>query len=115
MGWRPTEETRWGPLRTRRGFVGACGNLHEVMDPYQVKHRCREGEEPAHPPHAAELDLTEQPHGLQPAEDLFDPFALLLTDGVARVPRGPAINGTRPSRRVLGDMRGHLADLVDPV
>lgn len=35
----------------------------------------------------------DQPDRLQPAGDLFDPFALLLTDGIAEeVPRGSAFN-----------------------
>ncbi len=65
----------------------------------------REGEHPADPPQPTESELPQQPHGLQPAEDLFDPFALLLTDRVSRVSRGAAIDRTAPVRRVLGHMR----------
>ena len=108
MRWSPTEETCWGPVRTWQGFVGSCGNLHEVAHPYQVIHRCRKGEPPADPLRPVEFDLPQQPHSLQSAENLFGPF--LLTDGVAGVPCGPAPNGARPSRRVWGDMRGDLAD-----
>jgi len=52
--------------------------------------------------HATELDLVHEAHRLQPAEDLFDPLSLLLTDSVAKVPRCPTVNGTGPSRPVLG-------------
>ena len=95
-------EALYGPRRVLRGRVGSCCDLHEIAYPHQVVDRRGEGEQPADPPHPTEFDLPQLPHCLQPAEDLFDPFALLLTNRVAGVPRVPAINGTRPPRRVLG-------------
>lgn len=52
--------------------------------------------------HATELDLVHEARRLQPAEDLFDPLPLRLTDNVAKAPRCPTVNGTGPSRNVLG-------------
>ena len=60
MGWRPTEKTRWGLPRTRRGLVGSCGNLHEVADPHQVVDCHGEGEEASDPLHSAERDLPQK-------------------------------------------------------
>ena len=87
-----------------RGHVGSCGGLHEIAHPHQVEDRRGKGKEPADPPHPTACDLPQQPHGLQPAEDLFDPFALLLTHGVAGMAGGPSINRTgtvRPWETVI--------------
>lgn len=47
---------------------------------HQVIRRRGESETPADTRHTAELDFAEQSYGLQPAADLFDPFACLFTD-----------------------------------
>ena len=94
----------------RHGLVGSCGGLHEIAHPHQVVHGCGEGEEPADPPDPTKFDLPQQPHRLQPAEDFFNSFPFLLTGGIAEVSYGPAVNGTCPPRRVLGDMGCHLSD-----
>ena len=83
-GVRPTVEARCGPWCARRDRVAPCCGLHEITHPHQVVHGRGEGE--------------------QPAEDLFDPFALLLTHGVARMAGGPSINRTGTVCRVLGHM-----------
>src|SRR5260370_28585157 len=38
--------------------------------------------------------LTQPAYGLDPAEDLFDPFALALTDRVPRMASGALVNDT---------------------
>ena len=57
----------------------------QITHAHKVVHGGGEGEQPAHSPHATEFDLAQQSHGFQPAEDLFDPFALLLAGGILRV------------------------------
>ncbi len=49
--------------------------------------------------------LPEQPDGLVPAQALLHQLAAPLTDRVARVTRGAAVNGTAPVGRVLRDVR----------
>jgi hypothetical protein len=48
--------------------------------------------------------VAQQADGFQRAEDLFNPFPFLLTDGIARLASGAPINGTGQSGRVLGHM-----------
>ena len=107
-GVHPTVEARCGPRCVRRGLVGSCGGLHEIAHPHQVVHSRGEGEQPADSLHATEFDFAQQPDRLQPSEDLFDPFPLLLTHGVARMAGGPFINRTGTVCRVLGHMGRHL-------
>ena len=103
-GSRPTVEARCGPRSARRNRIGSWGSLHEIADPHQAVHGGSEGEQPADPSHTTEFDLPQDPHCFRPAENLFDPFALLLTDRIAGMSRGPAINRTGTVRRVLGHM-----------
>ena len=81
----------------------------QIPDPHQVVHGQGEGEHPSDPAHAAMAHLATQPDRLGPAEDLFHPLALLLTDGVAGMAGGAAIDGTAPAGGVLRDMRGDAA------
>src|SRR5512143_341524 len=54
------------------------------------------------------LGLAESSDGLDPTEDLLDSLAFFLTDGVARVLRGPLIDGAAASFvLVLGHVRSH--------
>jgi hypothetical protein len=99
-------KARCGPRGRWRHRVGSCRGLHERPHPHQVVDGCREGEQPADSRHAPEFDLAQQSHRLQPAEDFFHPFALLLMHSIAGVPRGPAINRTGTVCRMLGHM-GH--------
>ena len=49
----------------------------------------------------------------QPAETLLDPFPLLLTQGIAGVPRGAGIDGAAaPSAVVLRHMRRNVHNLL---
>ena len=73
-------ESRCGPRSARRNRIGLWGSLHEIAYLHQVVYGGSEGEQPADPSHATEFDLLQQPHCFQLAENLFDPFALLLTD-----------------------------------
>jgi hypothetical protein len=104
MGWPPTVEACCGPRCARQDRVGSYRGLHEIAHPHQVVDRCGEGEEPADSPDATEFDLPQQPHRLQPAEDLFNPFPFLWTHSVAGMVGGPAINRTGTVRRMLGHM-----------
>ena len=52
--------------------------------------------------------LPHERYRLQPAEAFFDPFPLLLAEGVTRVLRGAAVNRDAPaSSQVLRYVRGH--------
>src|SRR5882724_9472635 len=82
--------------------------LREVSDAHQVVDRQAEDEHPADAPSPAVPRLPHQADRFQPAEDLFDPLALLLAHLVAGVARGTGIDRTRPVRGVLRHMRGHL-------
>src|SRR5712691_12564488 len=87
----------------------------QVPQPNEVVRGNCEGE---HPRHALKTAMTELPQSadrLQPAEDLFHAFALLLTDLVPRVARGPLVDGTASSCVVLGHMRRdvQMAPVID--
>ena len=73
----------------RRNGVGYYRSLHESAHPHQVVHGRDDGERPPDSLHTPKFDLAQQSHRFQPAKDLFDPFALLLTHSIAGV---PAIN-----------------------
>ena len=104
LGWSPTVGVCCGPWCARRDLVGSCRSFHEIAHPHQVVHGRCEGEQPADSLHTAQFDLPDQPDRLQPAEDLFDPFPLLLTHGIAGMAGGPSINRTGTVDRVLGHM-----------
>lgn len=94
--------------------AGSCRRFHQIPDAHQVVRGRRQGEEPADSPHAPELDHAQQPHGLQPAEDLFHSFPFLLTDRVAGVSRGSALNRTGTVRRLLWATCGVTCRPADP-
>jgi hypothetical protein len=78
-----------------------CGS--QVSHAHQIVGGAGEGKYPVHFVHPAMPNLSHERDRLQPAEAFFDPFPLPLTDGVARVPRGAAINRAAPaSFQVLG-------------
>src|SRR5215472_15094566 len=101
-------------VATRRGAGGAAPGyrsswgLGQVADADQVVRRQAEDEHPTDPGAAPVARLAQQPHGLEPAEDLFDALAGPLAHLVAGVARGARIDRTRPIRGVLGDVRRHL-------
>jgi hypothetical protein len=75
---------------------------------HQIVSSTSEGEDPIHSAHAAVTQLAHQRDRLQPAETFFDPLPLPLTDGVACVPRGAAINRAAAAALVvLRHMRPH--------
>src|SRR5713101_4102477 len=87
----------------------------QVPQPNEVVRGNCEGE---HPRYALQTAMTELPQSadrLQPAEDLFHAFALLLTDLVPRVARGPLVDGTASMLVILGHMRRNVqaAPVVD--
>src|SRR5512143_1679637 len=63
-----------------------------------------EAEDPVDQLQSSVLDLAEQAHRLEPAEDLLDPLAFSLTDLVTGVPSGSAVDRARPVRVVLRDV-----------
>src|SRR5882724_9985406 len=95
--WRP--ESSGGASRR---------TLRQVPDAHQVVDSQAEDEHPTDAPPAAAARLPHQPDGLEPAEDLFDPLALLLTHRVASVARGASIDRARTVRGVLRHVGGYL-------
>src|SRR4029453_12742506 len=74
----PAPVFRW-PLRPSWRGLG----LGQVPDAHQVVQRGPQGEQPPHSPHPTMARLSEESHGLEPSELLFDELPLLLTDGIA--------------------------------
>jgi hypothetical protein len=54
---------------------------------------------------ADEPTLSHAGHGLEPAEDLLDAFAMTLTDPVARVTRGSSVQARRDAPLYARDVR----------
>src|SRR5450759_3784594 len=70
-----------------------CLHGHQFPHSYQVVSGGREDEDPVDAFGAAMAQFAQQADRLQPAEDLFDPFALLLTDLITRMPGGASVDG----------------------
>src|SRR5690349_19782145 len=87
--------------RERPPQRGNSGYRRQVSDSDQVVSRGRELEDPAHQLQASVPRLAQQPDSLQPAEDLFDSFAFLLTNSIARMTGRAAINGTTAAPLVV--------------
>src|SRR5216684_2574371 len=68
------------------------GDLGQISNADQVISRGREDEDPVDAFATAMAQLAQQADRLQPTEDLFDPFALPLTDLITRMPGGATIN-----------------------
>src|SRR5213593_1514046 len=92
----------------------SCRTLRQIPDPHQVVDRQAEDEHPPDAPPAPVACLPHQPDRLEPAEDLFNPLAFLLTHRVARVARGASIDRARPVRGVLRDVGGYLEQAQGP-
>src|SRR5882672_12547743 len=71
---------------------GLSGDLGQISNTDQVISRSREDEDPVDAFAAAVPQLAQQADRLQPTKDLFDPFALPLTDLITRMPSGTTIN-----------------------
>src|SRR5712692_892883 len=76
------------PGRLMAFGLSPSGNLGQISDADQVVGGGSELEDPTHQPHSAVPSFTQQPHGLQPAEDFFHSFALTLTNFITRVAGG---------------------------
>jgi hypothetical protein len=73
----------------------SCGNPGEQCShPNEGVGRTGEGKEPPDALAAAMVELPNDADTLLPAEALLRQFAFALTDGVARVPRRPAVHRT---------------------
>src|SRR5229473_2182230 len=83
-------------------------NRHQLSHSHQVVSGRREDEDPVHACGAAMPQLAQQAYRLQPTEDLFDPFALLLTNLITLVARRPSIDSRLAIGVVLGHVWGHL-------
>src|SRR5262252_164646 len=85
-------------------------NWRQVSDSHQIVSCSSELKDPTHQPKAAMTCFTQQPHGLQPAKDLFHSFALSLADCIARMTSRALVNCTTAAPFVvLRDMRRHAA------
>src|SRR2546425_3714841 len=85
-----------------------CLHRHKFPHSHQVVSRRREDEDPVHARRAAVAQLAQQADRLQPTEDLFDPFALLLADLIAGMARRASIDGRLAVGVVLGHVWRHL-------
>src|SRR6201993_4467827 len=74
--------------------AGSCGCAQKVAHPHQVIGRQCEAEYPIDARDPTMASLTQTAHGLEPAEDLFHPFALALTDHIARMAGGALVDNT---------------------
>src|SRR5438552_6610251 len=89
MLWEPSI-SRWGP--------------REVPNADQVVRREPEEKHPADPRAPAMTRLTQQRDGLEPAEDLLDPFARTLAQRVAGMACRPRVDRAAAVRGVLRDV-----------
>src|SRR5260370_11024670 len=72
----------------------SCWCERQVAHSDQVIGRQCKAEHPADSRNPAMASLTQPAHGLEPAKDLFDPFALALTNRVALMPGGALVDDT---------------------
>jgi hypothetical protein len=70
----------------------SCGSRQQGAHAHQVVDRQGEGEHPLDSSHSAVTRLAQPRDGLEPTEDLFYPFALVLTYRVAGMAGGPCID-----------------------
>ena len=82
-----------GVERRQAVVFASNGDWQEGAHPHQVVDSRREGKHPTDPIGTPMPGLAQSGDGLEPAEDLFHPFALDLTDGVARLAGGTAVDG----------------------
>jgi hypothetical protein len=72
----------------------SCRCECEVAHSHQIVNCQGQTEHPIDSRHSAMASLAQSADGLDPAEDLFHPFALTLTDGVPRMPSGALVDDT---------------------
>src|SRR5690348_14586327 len=97
-------------MAPKRHFLVLCPHWTQlcrgqIPHPDQVVGRQRDGEHPAHLGETTMTSLAQPRDGLEPGVDLFDSFALLLTDSVARMAYGPHIDN---AGRLACDVWRHL-------
>src|SRR6266850_2552449 len=96
------------------GTICSRRRAHYSLNSYQLPHSDQvvscggEDEDPVHSFSATMAQLAQQSNRLQPTEDLFDPFALLLTNLIALVARGATIDRRFAIGVVLGHVRRYL-------
>src|SRR5215831_7380502 len=99
----------------------SCRSRQQLGQPNQIEGRAREDEEPIDLGQPAQLDLANPGNGLQPPEGRFDARSRVLTDRIALVTGGAAVNRTAAwPRQVLRDVWGgvqlpHQVDKVECV
>src|SRR6185312_1817958 len=93
------------PERLLASGRSLSGDLGQISNADQVVSRGREDEDPVDSFVTAVPQLAQQPDGLQPTEDLFNPFAVPLTDLITRMPGGATINCRATISVVLGHVR----------
>ena len=101
--------------RQNSRFAGICSGSgrncrRQVAYSHQIVRRGSEGKHPGHPFGSSVTGFPEIAHGFHPAEDFLHPFPQALTDGVARMAGGPAVDGRVPALAVLGHMWHGIQD-----
>jgi len=87
-------QRHYSPDLLRRNYAA-----HQVPHAHQVVGRVGEREDPIDFQRSAMPNFAQQRNGLQPAKTFFDALPLLLTDGIALLPRGAIVNGAAASSR----------------
>jgi len=103
-------DRRFRTLRRHYGpdLLRQNGSSHQVSHAHQIVGCASERENPIHFQCAAVPQFAQQRDGLQPAEAFFDALPLLLAEGIARLSRGAAVDGTAASSSgVLRYVRCH--------
>src|SRR5882672_2878484 len=93
------------PERLLSSLRSLSGDLCQVSNADQVVSCGGKDEDPVDAFATAMAQLAQQADRLQPAENLFDPFAFPLTDLIARMSGGATINGQAAISIVLGHVR----------
>src|SRR5450759_1745882 len=86
-------------------FGSGRNRRRQVAYSHQIVRRGSEGEHPGHPLGSSVSGFPEIADGFHPAKDFLHPFAQALTDSVARMAGGTAVDGRIPPLAVLGHMR----------
>jgi len=99
----------------RAGWLRWRGGRYQTDHPDEVVGSCDQVAGQLGLFQAAVARPSEPTHRLHPAEDLLDPFADTLTDGISSLTRRSAVDRTAPATGVLRHMWRHvpLAELSD--
>src|SRR5215471_13482741 len=107
--WRTPASNRRVPWSSCSVGLKGDGRGRQSDDADQVVRGRDEIARQAGPRQAAEARAAEATDGFHPAEDLFDPCTLALTDAIASMPCRTSIDGAPSPSGVLGHVRGHVA------